>query len=487
MDGQLPKPRLSFSVETSGVPVRFPKSKNSSARNVNLLWLDHVRLEPLFDQQKVAHAKMFPKGMKDPQQLISNFAQRAFRGKRPSEALMSQLMKIYREEFAQTKSLVLALKVPYGIILSSPSFLYLSEEQQSNSKVSDINLATRLSMFLWSSPPDDELLSLAKRGRLGRQDVLLAQVDRMIEHPYFDRFIDGYVAQWLELDRLLSIDVNRNRYPSYSQAIKEASLLETKNFIKYLFLENDDAQEIINSHFSIMNQGLVDFYGIPVADVDGFEKVEYPESSPRRGILSHASLLTMTTNGDRTSPVERGTYILHKFLNVPKMQPPPNVPELSIDSVKSNASVRSALQQHSKLPQCASCHLLIDPLGYGMENFNAVGLWRDKEILFDVNERKIKKRKSKPKNTKPLDTSGQMPDGLRTFKGFIGLREHLSSDADLMLQGLVKSILIYSLGRPVGFQDEELLNEMVRFLKSDGQRMRTLLYSIVLSDAFLRS
>ena len=422
-------------------------------------------------ENETSLAKAEPKAKK----ILSDFARKSFRGKPVEQAYLDRLMKVFREEFSHKKNLKQALIRPLSTILSSGHFLYMIEKgTEKRSWVDDRELAVRLSYFLWSAPPDQELLDLAEKKILHSPKILQKQVDRMIADERFHGFLEGFVSQWYELDRVIEIAVNKNLYGTYNDAVKLSSIKESQYFVNELFQKNLSLLNIIDSDFSVVDDSMALFYGMEAQGKSGFYLTELNTSSKRGGLLTHSSVLTMTSNGDRTSPVERGAYVLKKFLNLPKMIPPPNVPQLDIDLGKQTMTVRDSIAAHSELPQCASCHSIIDPLGFGMESFNTVGHWREEELI-PVKKRKMKKV--------AIETQGKLM-GKESFDGFEEMREHLKSYKEKMVKGTIKALLTYGLGRPVGFQDEELINDVYSYNKANDFGAKSLIYAIVSSDAF---
>ena len=407
--------------------------------------------------------------------ILEDFAFKAFRGIKPEPAYLTRLMKVFKEEFSKQPSLKKALIRPLSTVLSSGHFLYMIEDgDEKRQWVTDRELAVRLSYFLWSSGPDKELLDLAEKKILHRPNILQAQVNRMIKDERFDGFLEGFVNQWFELDRLIEIAVNQNLYTTYNDAVKLSSIKESQLFINELFQKNLSLVNIIDADFTLINDSMALFYGMEAKGESGYRLAHWQDDEVRGGLLTQSSVLTMTSNGDRTSPVERGAYVLKKFLNLPKMIPPPNVPQLDIDLGKQADTVRGSIAAHSELPQCASCHSLIDPLGFGMENFNTVGQWREQELI------PLKKRKMKKVS---IDARGNILEK-ENFDGFVEMRQGLLNHKDKMVKGMIKALLTYGLGRPIGFQDEELVENIYKYNEANNYGAKSLLYAIVSSDAF---
>ena len=367
-------------------PTKMSDTKNLDGKDN--IWIDRIEfIGPLPDE---IHQLGLPKtditdstlASSEAENILRVFAKKAFRGSAVEDAYIKRLMKVFNQEFEHKKSLHQAIVRPLSTILSSGRFLYMLEKSSATrSWVSEDELATRLSYFLWSSMPDDKLMSLASKKILSKKSILQTQIDRMIDSPKFNGFLEGFVSQWFELDHLQQIDINKKLYKTYNRSVKQSSIKESQFFVRELFQKNLSLNNIIKSDFTVIDDSMALFYGFEPQGNNDFRVVKLPEDNLRAGILGHSSILTLTSNGERTSPVERGAYVLKKFLNFPKMNPPPNVPALDVDTGKQNKTVRASIAQHSASPQCSSCHDLIDPLGFAMENLDAIGKWRTQELI----------------------------------------------------------------------------------------------------------
>ncbi|WDE95644.1 DUF1592 domain-containing protein [Lentisphaera profundi] len=466
------------------VPVEGKKLNKRADKNhegVDGIWIDRIEFIGPINRSKGEEVFMnedendLVQAEKKAGIILVNFAKKAFRGAQVSDAYVKRVMKVFREEFSTKKSMKEALVRPISTILSSGHFLYMVEESgEKRTWVNDRELAIRLSYFLWSSMPDEELMRLAQKGVLHRPTILKQQIDRMVENDKFQGFIGGFASQWFELEKVLEIAVNQNIYRSYNDAVKLSSIKESQLFINELFQKNLSLDNLIHSDFTLVDDSMAIFYGLAPKGESGFRLERFDKDSKRGGMLSHSSVLTMTSNGDRTSPVERGAYVLKKFLNRPQMLPPPNVPQLDIDLGKQIDTVRKSIAAHSALPQCASCHDLIDPLGFGMENFDTVGKWRTQEAV---------PGKKKKVTYSAIDSEGRLPDAT-PFDGFVEMRKGLMTQREDMLRGLIKAMLTYGLGRPVGFQDSQLVEDIFQYTIKNDYGARALLYAVATSDAF---
>ncbi len=446
------------------------------------VWIDWVEVEgPLpRDPAPLSVAKLFNGDASkltdaDARPTLERFVYEAFRRAKPETAYIDKLMHVYTEARGNGDPVKAALIDAMSVVLASPRFLYLFEPKpdgQNRRPLTDRELAVRLSYFLWSGPPDEELYAITKQDRLRDPNVLAKQVDRMIASPRANQFIEAFTTQWLELERLDGIAPEATPSWEYDELVKEYSRREVFAFFATLLRENLPATNLINSEFAVLNGLMADFYGIEGGAGSKFRKVKLPSDSIRGGLLGQSAILTLTGTGERTSPVERGAFVLRKLLHRPPPPAPANVPMLDEESVGTR-SIRDTLSIHMSTPQCNSCHRRIDPLGFGMENFDPVGRWRtqvpstDGSVQFKV------------------DPSGVMPDGKRKFADFLAMKRHMVQDKDAMLTGLTEAIMTYALGRTIGFTDQEVVERIVRETADDDYRLRNLIIKIVSSRPFL--
>jgi hypothetical protein len=412
--------------------------------------------------------------------IIERFAVRAFRDQQPSSAYLDRLVKLFETRVAAGDRFDVAIREPLSVVLASPGFLYLSEpssvanpSQGARVKLTPRELAVRLSYFLWSAPPDDELLDLARRGELSKADVLVRQVDRLIDSPKADEFVSGFVHQWLNMERLDFFQFDTKLHRDFDESAKAAARREVYATFAHLLRNNDRLGRLIKSDFVLVNGLLATYYGIGGVSGDEFRKVSLPADSPRGGLLGMAAILAMGSDGAESSPVERGAWVLRKLLHDPPPPAPPNVPQISRLEGKL-LTTRERLLAHQEQPQCASCHRKIDPIGFGLENFNASGKWR---TTGSYEKRGVGKKEW------PIDPSGAFHKG-PAFADFFELREIIASrDADFA-RGFVENLIEYALGRPYGFSDDELAREIVVIAQKDRFALRRFLQALVASEAF---
>ena len=354
-------------------------------------------------------------------------------------------------------------------ILVSPRFIYraefLSEPEDSESVhlLDEFALASRLSYFLWSSLPDKELLDLATAGRL--REELRGQVDRMLQDWKASRFVENFVGQWLQTRAVQGIARSDALHLKINH-LRTDMRDETHAFFKYILREDRDVIELVAADYSFLTEDLAEFYGVP--DVEGSEPqlVKFPGDSPRGGILTHASVLLVTSNPDRTSPVKRGQFVLDNILGMPAANPPPNTPALEASQDEGQTlSFRAQLARHRADPACATCHDRMDPLGLGLENFDAIGRWRDKE------------------RGETIDASSQLASG-EEFSGVRELRAILAKKRHLFYRCLTKKLMTYALGRGIEYTDTPAVESIVEAMLVKEGRFSTLLMGIVESPQF---
>ena len=406
--------------------------------------------------------------------ILSALARRAYR--RPvTEADLQPLLSIYEAERGES-GFEAGIRQGLERILVSPQFLFRIERQPSRVapgavyRISDLELASRLSFFLWSSIPDAELLDLAVDGRLSNRTVLDQQVRRMLRDPRSDALATNFAAQWLYLRDVHAKTPSPRLFPDFDLSLRNAFEQETTLFLESVFREDRSVIELLRSNDTFMNERLAKHYGVPNVLGNNFRRVTYPEDNPRRGLglLGHSSILTLTSYANRTSPVLRGKYVLGNLLGAPPAPPPPNIPALATESKDSGRvlPMREALAQHRANPACAGCHAAMDPIGFAMDNFDALGRWRTVDA-----------------SGTPIDPSGVLPDGTR-FEGVSGLRQVLLSHPERFVATLTENLLAYALGRSLEYYDQPIIRSVVRDSASRDYRFSELVLGIVNSAAF---
>ena len=458
------------------------------------VWLDWVEVEgPIHKSWPPAsHRSIFfrvdaKKNETYARQILRRFATRAFRDKKPSWSLTTKLVDLYQAGRDRGMSFEDALREPLAVILASPSFLYLYEptEGSENRALTDMELAVRLSYFLWSAPPDFRLLQVARDGQLTDPKVLQQQTDRLLKDPRASNFISGFAHQWLDMDRLDFFQFNEVKYKRFDDSTRRAARAEIYQTIRYLLDENESIGKLLSSDFVVINDVLASYYGIKGVNGSDFRRVDVPSEVPRGGLMSTAAVLAMGSDGEHTSPVERGAWILRKLLHNPPPPAPPNVPQLNREEDET-LSARDLQKAHTEEPQCAQCHRKIDPLGFGLENFDAAGAWRDTVIT----ELSRKERKSRKKNgqsrratVNEIDAAGSMPDGSE-FSDFFEMRSEIAKHQDDFARGMTEALIEYALGRAYSFSDSGLAESILSKTKQNDYRLREFIHQIVQSKPF---
>jgi hypothetical protein len=407
--------------------------------------------------------------------VLERFATRAFRGRQPTQEYLDRLVAIFTRHREAGKPFREAVKEPLCIVLSSPHFLYLAEpvDEKARRMLDNLELASRLSYFLWSAPPDDALLEAARAGELEKPEGREAQVDRMLADPRSQDFVAAFTHQWLGLERLDFFQFNDALYPDYDLATKALSRQEIFETIGYLVRENLSLKNLLKSEFVVVNGVLARYYGLDGVSGDEFRVVKLPANSPRGGLLGMAAVMAMGSNGEHTSPVERGAWVLRKLLHDPPPPAPPNVPQLTRLEGKL-LTTRERLKLHQEEPQCASCHRRIDPIGFGLENFDAVGRWRteDSYVKEGVGTKKW-----------PIEPAGALHGG-PGFQDFYELREIVASKPEAFATGFTEALLEYALGRPCSFSDDALVKAIVKRAADKDYSVREFIDAVVQSRAF---
>lgn len=375
-----------------------------------------------------------------------------------------------------------ALIEALSVVLAAPKFLYLAEPSPDDKPrtLTDAELATRLSYFLWSAPPDATLRELAKRGELSKPEVLTAQTTRLLDDPRSEAFVRAFTHQWLGMDRFDFFMVNLALYPHFDDGTRQAARREIDETIQYVLRQNAPLSDLLKSNYVVINSTLAIFYGIPDVSGDAFRKVTIAKDSPRGGLLGMAAIHLMGGNGEHTSPVERGAWVLRKLLHDPPPPAPANIPALT-RLAGQVLTTRERIQAHQEDAQCASCHRKIDPIGFGLENFDAVGQWRteDSYTATDANG------KADPKSTKTwtIDPAAKLHNGPE-FRDYFELRDIIASKKESFARGFSSALVEYALGRPCGFSDEALLDDLVSQTRAKDFATREFIHALVRSKEF---
>jgi hypothetical protein len=409
-------------------------------------------------------------------EILARLATRAYR--RPVQVGSGELellLEFYGQGRAAGGDFETGIQYALSRLLVDPNFLYRFEREPPDIAagavyaISDLELASRLSFFLWSSIPDDELLAVAMEGQLHEPEVLAAQVARLLADDNAQRFVENFAGQWLklrELDELPSQD------PDFDADLRAAFRRETELLFGEILREHRSVLELLDADYTYLNERLAAHYGIDGVRDSYLRRVALPQGSPRRGLLGHGSILTATSAPNRTSPVVRGQWIVQNVLGAAVPTPPPGV-EADLAKEASEAeglrgdTVRERLEMHRANPTCAACHAIMDPLGLALENFDLVGRWREQE------------------DGHPIDATAELSDGTQ-LSGPDDLRRALLSRSDAFVASLTERLLTYALGRELEYYDRPVVRRIVREAGAQGMTLAALVQAIVASDAFTK-
>ncbi len=403
--------------------------------------------------------------------ILSTLERRAYR--RPvADADLGDLLPFYtagRAEAGFERGIQKALER----LLVSPQFLFRIERDPANIapgtsyRITDLELASRLSFFLWSSIPDDELLDLAARGKLKDPAVLEQQARRMLADPRSESMVTNFAAQWLYLRDIEAKQPDELLFPDFDETLRAAFHRETELFLDSVLRENRSVLDLLTANYSFLNERLARHYGIPNVEGSYFRRVTFPEGSVRGGLLGQGSILTITSYATRTSPVLRGKWVLENLLSAAPPPPPPNVPALKTESEEpgKTLSMREAMTQHRANPACAGCHARMDPIGFAMENFDAVGKWRDRDA------------------GNSIDTSGVFPDGSK-FDGMPGLKKALLRRPEQFVNTVAERLLMYAVGRNLQYYDAPAVRAAVHEAAAGNYQFSSLVLGVVKSVPF---
>jgi len=402
--------------------------------------------------------------------ILGALARRAYR--RPiQERDMESLLSFYQRTRNTKKSFDAGIESALQLILASPEFLFRIEEDPANLdanavyQLGDLALASRLSFFLWSSVPDEPLLTAASQGKLKEPAVMEQQVRRMLADPRAAALVDNFAEQWLFLRNLKNAAPNMEAFPDFDDNLRQAMKEETKLFIQSVIAEDRSVLDLLNGDYTFVNERLARHYGIPNIYGSQFRRVPVTEDA-RRGLLGQASILTVTSYPNRTSAVQRGKWILTNLLGIPPQPPPPNVPALQENAEGAKPlSLRERMEAHRRDAVCAGCHKVMDPVGFALENFDAIGRWRTKDDGADI------------------DPSGTMFNGVKV-DGVVGLRNMIASQPETFAGVMTERMLTYALGRGLNYSDMPMVRKIVQSAAARNYRFSALVLGVVNSPAF---
>jgi hypothetical protein len=470
--------------------------KDNEGKTERAFMLESLQLEGPMDTRPPSHRKImaYKDGLKPREaarEILTRFATKAYR--RPvTNDEVERLLKFVDRAEQNKERWEAGVQIALQAVLCSPKFLFRVElDNRPDSKdahpIDDYQLASRLSYFLWSTMPDDELFALAAKKQLHQN--LEPQVKRMLKDPKAYALVENFAMQWLQLRILKNVAPDSKLFPDFDEPLRNSMAKETELFLDAIMREDRSILEIIDSNFTYMNERLARHYGI--ADTNGnrlyqkaitkpgesfqrkfgrggkssddFKRVTFADDE-RGGILTHASILAVTSNPTRTSPVKRGRWVLEQILGTPPPPPPPNVPELEQEG-QLKGSLRERMEQHRKNVSCANCHARMDPIGFAFENYSAIGKFRTKDGDF------------------PIDPAGVLPGG-QSFKGPKELKQILMGKKDLFSRALTEKMLTYGIGRGTEYYDKPAIDQIVASLAKNDFRLSHLMVEITKSDPF---
>ena len=488
-----PKKNQTVEVLVSGIPnieragiamVKPSEGEPSTKLQIRTLWAEGpLDTRPDSQLEILACTPDIPQ-IEQTREVLTRLLRRGYR-RPPTETEVEELVQFAASVQADGTKWEAAIQQAIKVILCSPKFLFrleLDDRPQGPEPytIDEFQLASRLSYFLWRSMPDDELFELASQNQLTAN--LEAQVKRMLADPKATELARDFGTQWLQIQRLATVTPDPERFPHFRRRWLTAMLKETELFLESIFREDRSVIDLLDADYTFLNQELANHYGIADTNgnwkyqektVPGGEAIKGPEfrrvalqGTSRGGILTHASVLTATSNPTRTSPVKRGRWVLEQILGTPPPPPPPDVPELEEEQAETSATtLRELLEQHREDPACANCHAKMDPIGFALENYNAIGAFRKKDGGLEI------------------DTTAVLPDGT-TFDGIADLKQILKDRKQEFVRCLTEKMLIYALGRGLEYYDRPSVDRIVAQLESEGYRSSVLITEIVKSDPF---
>jgi hypothetical protein len=462
-----------------------PFTRELDLQNMNgIPLIDHVQITGPFNAtgpgDTPSRRRIFvctPANSKDEvpcaQRILGTLARRAYR--RPvTDSDMETLLSFYQAGKNQG-NFESGIENALRLILASPKFLFRSEPDPARIApgsvyhVSDLDLASRLSFFLWSSIPDDELLNVAAQGKLKDPAVLDREVRRMLADPKAEALVNNFAEQWLFLRNVQSVAPDEATFPNFDDNLRQSYKRETELFFESIVKEDRDVMDLLTANYTFVNERLAKQYNIPNVYGSQFRRVTLDglnDNGARRGLLGQGSILSVTSYPTRTSPVLRGKWIMENVMGTPPPAPPPNVPALKDQAQGGKVlSIRKLMEEHRKNAPCSTCHKVMDPLGFALESFNAVGEYRTKDA------------------SGPIDSSGQLADGTK-IDGVVGLRQALLKHPEYFVGTLTEKMLTYALGRPLEYYDMPVVRGIVQAAARNDYHFSSLITGIVKSEPF---
>jgi hypothetical protein len=453
-------------------PQMFDDKGNGVFSTVLLDWIEWEG--PLVSEAEKAHrVGLVPPDDATPEVVaehLQRFAERAWRRPVKKEEL-EQYLQSYRTEREAGEKLADAYRVALQGVMTSRHFIYLVEgDTVARERLTDSELASRLSYFLWSSMPDEALFAAAKNSTLNGEG-LKKEVDRMLAESKASRFIDDFARQWLQLHRVGMFPPDKKLYPTYDAWLEESMRNEPVEFFRELFSKNMPIDGFVESDWTIANARLCDFYGLPEPKSGGFQRVSLKPENRRGGLLTMGAVLGLTSDGTRHRPVHRGVWLSEVVLGKPPPPPPANVPAIEPPTPQSpKATLRQKIEAHREDANCAACHAKIDPLGLAWDNYDAIGQWRTHEkVPAGVGSDPV------------IDSSGQMPDG-RAFKDATEFKQRLLEDRDKLARAFIDHLCTYALRRALAFDDQDDLQAIANEAKKSGYRVKDIVRAVAMSE-----
>ena len=495
IDGPLDAfPPASYDKLFARVPLKARSVVKAEAEGRKLPSIPANRPEQSWSADPLIPASAQPR--EDAERLIRDFLPRAFRRPVSEEVQRHFVGKVFAK-LDQKTTFFDAMMFGYKLILSSPDFLFLMDSPAASANadgdlrttaLDGYSLAERLSYFLWSTAPDQALLDAARKGELGKPSVLRAQTERMLNSPLAQRFTANFAGQWLDLRKIDATIPDPQLYGDFDYLLLWAMPRETEHFFEEVLRKDLSLLEFVHSDWTILNERLATLYGIPGVEGNAFRKVALPPGSHRGGVMTHASILKVTADGTRTSPVLRGKWILERIIGKPPQPPPPDVPAIEPD-IRGATTIRQQLDKHRNTPACATCHVHIDPPGFALETYDPIGNWRD---FYRVPVR--------PGNAMPIDIHSfnqrpvyrgpdvekgdRTPDG-RAFGDIDDYKKILLEDKDQLARNLAQKLIVYATGADIQFADREVVAQIVAKIRAKNYGFRTLIHEIVQSRVFI--
>ena len=455
------------------VPVRVPRGYTASSMSAEgprlRVWEIQVEGPHVEEWPPKGHDTLYGDlrseslGPKNIENQLIKFAKLAFR-RPPMDGELDPILAMVQAKLAEGLSPLQSLQLGFQTILAAPGFLYLKEGE---GELDDFTLASRLSYFLWSSMPDAQLFELAEQGKLKDPKTLSQQVDRMLADPKSKRLTSNFLRVWLELDNIGKMPPSKEFVSFYRDNLESAMRKETELLFENVLKKNLPPRELLSANYSFINRELAEHYGIRGLEGKEFRKVSF-SGSDRGGILGHGSFLTASANGVDTSPVVRGIYVMNKLLDYTPPPPPDDVPEIEPD-VTGATTLREQLVKHRADATCAQCHNKIDPAGFALENFDAIGTWREKY------DRKLE-----------VDPSGKLPGG-QTFSSVDEFRKLVVAQDETFTRCLTKKLLTYAIGRQLNSGDRPSIDKISKEMADKDKGLRDLIQAVVASKSFLQN